>query len=72
MRAVACIVFKILILPVYVLATMLLLIGLEGLSSCLHALRLNWIEFFSKFYAGGGEEFEPLTFKMTYEQIHDE
>jgi len=55
---------KLITLPIYVSGTLLLLIGLEGLSSCLHALRLNWIEFFSKFYAGGGVEFSPLNFKV--------
>ena len=64
--------YKICIFPVYAAATLLLLIGLEGLSSCLHALRLNWIEFFSKFYKGGGESFEPLKFTMSYEEIFDE
>ncbi|ORD94758.1 VPP1 [Enterospora canceri] len=64
--------YKVAIAPVYALATLLLLIGLEGLSSCLHALRLNWIEFFSKFYTGGGEKFDPLGFELTYDEIHDE
>lgn len=54
---------KLLTFPIYLCGTLMLLIGLEGLSSCLHALRLNWIEFFSKFYAGGGVLFEPLNFK---------
>lgn len=48
--------------PIYIAGTFLLLIGLEGLSSCLHALRLNWIEFFSKFYKGSGELFSPYNF----------
>lgn len=64
--------YKVCIFPVYFAATMLLLIGLEGLSSCLHALRLNWIEFFGKFYKGGGECFEPLQFEMSYEDVFDE
>lgn len=55
---------KILTLPIYIFGTLVLLIGLEGLSSCLHALRLNWIEFFSKFYSGGGILFEPLNFNI--------
>ncbi|ELA41492.1 uncharacterized protein VICG_01476 [Vittaforma corneae ATCC 50505] len=55
---------KVLTFPIYLSGTLTLLIGLEGLSSCLHALRLNWIEFFSKFYSGGGTLFEPLNFKI--------
>lgn len=58
--------------PVYVACTLLLLLGLEGLSACLHALRLNWIEFFSKFYAGGGTPFKPLSFELAYEDIYED
>ncbi|KAI5168573.1 V-type H+-transporting ATPase subunit a [Pancytospora epiphaga] len=57
--------------PVYIVCTLLLLIGLEGLSASLHALRLNWIEFFSKFYSGGGTALEPLTFNLKYEDIYE-
>ncbi|KAL6122455.1 hypothetical protein NUSPORA_00492 [Nucleospora cyclopteri] len=63
--------YKVCIFPVYAVSTALLLIGLEGLSSCLHALRLNWIEFFSKFYTGEGEAFSPLNFFMAYDEIHE-
>lgn len=55
---------KVLTFPIYLSGTIMLLIGLEGLSSCLHALRLNWIEFFSKFYSGGGEMFKPFNFSI--------
>lgn len=47
---------------VYVVGTAILLIGMEGLGSCLHAMRLNWVEFHSKFFRGKGYLFEPLTF----------
>ncbi|KAM0680574.1 H(+)-transporting V0 sector ATPase subunit a [Glugoides intestinalis] len=59
---------KLITFPVYICGTFMLLIGLEGLSSCLHALRLNWIEFFSKFYSGSGVLFEPLNFKVKEEE----
>nr|AGE96305.1 vacuolar ATP synthase 95kDa subunit [Encephalitozoon cuniculi] len=49
---------------VYVLGTVVLLIGMEGLGSCLHAMRLNWVEFHSKFFRGRGYLFEPLGFNL--------
>ncbi|KAF9764589.1 V-type proton ATPase subunit a [Nosema granulosis] len=58
---------RILLFIPYITFTFMLLIGLEGLGSCLHALRLNWIEFHSKFFKGDGYLFEPLCFKVVNE-----
>lgn len=40
-----------------------LVIGLEGLSAGIQALRLNYYEFFSKYFSGTGKAYAPISLK---------
>ena len=48
---------------IVVLTGNILIIGLEGLIVFIQTLRLEYYEFFSKFYKGGGRAFAPVTWK---------
>ncbi|HVM96280.1 MAG TPA: V-type ATPase 116kDa subunit family protein, partial [Candidatus Acidoferrales bacterium] len=41
------------------------IIALEGMIVSIQILRLEYYEFFSRFYSGGGEEYRPLRFAPT-------
>ncbi len=51
---------------VTVLLMSMIIVPLEGLLSFLNALRLTWVEFFSKFYVGDGLKYKPITEKTNF------
>ncbi|MDR1379680.1 MAG: V-type ATP synthase subunit I [Synergistaceae bacterium] len=46
-------------------------IAVNLLGAFVHSLRLQYVEFFSKFYSGGGAVFKPLQFTTQYVEVVD-
>ncbi|HDD25622.1 MAG TPA: hypothetical protein ENF75_00830 [Acidilobales archaeon] len=56
----------IVICGILVALTHIMNLALSTLGAFIHALRLCFVEFISKFYEGTGKEFKPLTFKTFF------
>ena len=47
-------------------------LAIQTLGSVIHALRLHYIEFFGRFYSGGGREFIPFRENRIYTHVNNE
>lgn len=45
---------------------------MSGLGAFVHSARLNYVEFFTKFYENGGKAFQPLQYKTKYVKFTEE
>ena len=50
----------------------LLNLGINALGSYVHSARLQYVEFFGKYYEGGGKKFDPLKIKTKYVKVMEE
>ena len=46
-------------------------LGLQALGAGIHSLRLQYVEFFNRFYEGGGHEFSPFKIKRKYTEVKE-
>jgi V/A-type H+-transporting ATPase subunit I len=68
------------IIPVIMIIFMIILpalthvinLGLQALGAGVHSLRLQYVEFFNRFYEGGGKEFTPFRIKRKYTKLEEE
>ena len=55
----------------WLIMSFVVLMVMENLSSFLHALRLQWVEFQNKFYKGDGYKFVPFSYALVGVDVDD-
>ncbi|KYK22925.1 hypothetical protein AYK25_06985 [Thermoplasmatales archaeon SM1-50] len=70
------------IVPIQIIGAILMIVlliilhtinlGLQALGAGVHSLRLQYVEFFNRFYEGGGRKFSPFMVKRKYTQVEIE
>ena len=56
----------------WAIISLIVLMVMENLSSFLHALRLQWVEFQNKFYYGDGQKYTPFSYKSIASSAEEE
>ncbi|UCD14532.1 MAG: V-type ATP synthase subunit I, partial [Thermoplasmatales archaeon] len=61
----------IVLVPIILVFAHTINLGLQTLGAGVHSLRLQYVEFFNRFYEGGGEKFKPFSIKRKYTKIKE-
>jgi len=56
----------IILVPLVLLITHLANLMIQSLGAAIHALRLQYVEFFNRFYEGGGKRYKPFSISRKY------
>lgn len=59
----------IILVPIILIFAHIANLGLQTLGAGVHSLRLQYVEFFNRFYEGGGKKFQPFSIKRKYTRI---
>jgi len=62
----------IILLPILLIILHIVNLALQALGAGVHSLRLQYVEFFNRFYEGGGHEFAPFRLNRKYTRIEEE
>ncbi|PNX45432.1 MAG: hypothetical protein BV457_01700 [Thermoplasmata archaeon M9B1D] len=61
----------IIFIPIILIFAHIANLGLQTLGAGVHSLRLQYVEFFNRFYSGGGKKFEPFSIKRKYTKLKE-
>ena len=59
------------LVPIILVVTHIANLGIQALGAGVHSLRLQYVEFFNRFYEGGGKKFKPFAMKRKYTKIKE-
>jgi len=59
----------IIFVPIILIITHTANLGIQALGAAVHSLRLQYVEFFNRFYEGGGKEFKPFNSNRKYTKL---
>ena len=61
----------IILVPIILIITHTANLGIQTLGAAVHSLRLQYVEFFNRFYEGGGKKFQPFSMRRKYTKIKE-